>query len=95
MKTARKRCPGWCDYSESAPHSGRHAHHVGEVMLSQGGDDRPYCVAVTIESYDKSPRPYLAVAQGHGSLPYALAAMSWAEADALAGLLSDARKRYA
>ena len=94
--TARRRkgdkCRGWCDLRESGPHNGRCVVFIGEVLLSSPGDS--YALSVTAEGHGKHPEPYVAVA-GRGSVSYALAHLTWDEADQLADLLSSARRRFA
>lgn len=80
-----RKCARWCDFSETGPHNGRCISHVGEVVLSEPRDS--YAIAVTIESDDRHPHPYLTVA-GRGSVSYALARLTWDETDHLAHLLS-------
>jgi hypothetical protein len=66
-------------------------HHVGEVMLDQPGPS--YVVAVTLESDGKDPLPALTI--GGKVVNYAAALMTWSQAERLAGMLADAKRRYA
>jgi hypothetical protein len=63
---------------------------MGEVLLQR--QDAAFVVAVTVESQEDDPLPCLTVGGRYTS--YATAAMTWAESDQLASLLTDARKRY-
>jgi hypothetical protein len=83
-------CPRWCEWQDEGGHFGPHIRHVGEVLLSHA--EPAYTIAVTIESRTREPEPMLTVGGRYTS--YAQAAMTWAECDRLASLLTTARHRY-
>jgi hypothetical protein len=85
-------CPRWCDFGEDGPHTGPHVHHMGEVLL--GVASPSYVLAVTIESQDNQPLPVVTLG-GRYDITYGSALLSWAQADRVAAMLLDARKRYA
>jgi hypothetical protein len=85
-------CPRWCDFGEDGPHTGPHVHHIGEVLL--GSVSPSYVLAVTIESQDDQPLPVVTLG-GRYDIAYGSALLSWAQADRVAAMLLDARKRYA
>lgn len=94
----RKGPPKWCDLcrpddGESASaHKGPHTRFVGEMLLSRNAIC--WTVALTLESgsaYEPHPVLWLGMRVG-APVPVHL---SWQHASTLAGMLLEARRRYA
>lgn len=83
----------WCDYSDSRVHPHCHIHHLGDVVTSTYPKHRVIALTAECGLAETVPLPVLSIGyDGNGAA--VTVRLTWTEAEHVAGLLLDAKKRH-